>query len=226
MPPQTSTQPPKIIICAAGKAKRWGNHKGSPKHLVNINGTPLIYRTIAQFQEHGQIVLMANDKRYGEITVPTDETVFSGTAMGQSRQFWSDGTNNLILFGDVYFSDAAVTTIIETPPDDVKFFGRLGRSPTGHGGELFGIMVPATAIGRVLEAIEHVKTARMTGEIDRHSGWEVFKQLNGFNLAAFQQSKYATCSNFVEINDETDDFDSPKEYYCWLETYNFSGEQK
>ena len=38
----------KILILADGEGKRWGNYKGVPKHLLEIDGERLIDRMIRQ----------------------------------------------------------------------------------------------------------------------------------------------------------------------------------
>lgn len=54
------------IIMADGEGKRWGDYLGIPKHLVKINGEPLIARTVRLLKENGvtDIIITSRDSRY------------------------------------------------------------------------------------------------------------------------------------------------------------------
>jgi len=55
-----------FIIMADGDGKRWNNYLGIPKHLVEINGEPIIKRTVRLLKENGvnNIIITSRDERY------------------------------------------------------------------------------------------------------------------------------------------------------------------
>ena len=57
----------RAIIIAAGEASRWGNYKGIPKHLIEIDNEPILYRTVRLLKENDldNIYIVApDDDRY------------------------------------------------------------------------------------------------------------------------------------------------------------------
>ena len=43
----------KYIIMADVDGKRWNNYIGIPKHLIEINGEPILARTVRLLKENG-----------------------------------------------------------------------------------------------------------------------------------------------------------------------------
>jgi len=214
----------RVIIAAAGNSTRWGEHP--PKQLLNINGEVLICRTIKQLRKCNfnnllDIILMAKDERfanYFDITVPLSDSIFPGTALGMSAQFWGD-YNILLILGDVYFSDSSMDTLLRmTYFSDITFMGRLGRDKfTDHGSEIFAIWIPQDKKEIIRNAINLVSKAKIDGVIDRYSGWEVYKFLNNFPINEHDIDKYGV--NFIQQLDETDDFDTLDEFNNWISAY-------
>ena len=53
------------IVMADGEGKRWGNYKGVPKHLIEINGETLLGRTTRLLKEHNvDYIITTSDERY------------------------------------------------------------------------------------------------------------------------------------------------------------------
>ena len=49
-------------ILANGEGKRWGNYKGVPKHLIEIDGETLIDRTVrllAKYRRKGEDIIIS-----------------------------------------------------------------------------------------------------------------------------------------------------------------------
>lgn len=38
--------PDTAIVIAAGHATRWGDYRGTPKHLIEVDGEPILHRTV------------------------------------------------------------------------------------------------------------------------------------------------------------------------------------
>ena len=112
----------KYIIMAAGKGTRWNNYLGVPKHLIEINGETLLARTTRLLKENGikDYIITSSDERYKQY----------GTTIPQTRndaeidRFEYVNDNEICyLYGDVYYTDEAIKTIINTKAQDVLFFG-------------------------------------------------------------------------------------------------------
>src|SRR4051812_48484191 len=107
-----------ILMCA-GAGKRWNNHLGIRKHLIQIGNERLIDRTVRLIRERtdAQIWIAAFDEDY---SVPgatrfapahgrddyTDTDKFLS-----SVHLWSADDRTLLIYGDVYFTNAAMDAI-------------------------------------------------------------------------------------------------------------------
>lgn len=212
----------RIIILAAGEATRWNNYMNTPKHLVDVGGVPLLHRTVQQFSEHGKVFLTApvGDERYviqgAELFHPEHiEDLYDTKKLLDNKDLWSADSRTIILWGDVFFTNRAVGKIMRHRPKDWSMYGRFGPSSlTGcEYGELFAFsfmphMRPELEIGLHTLAIK-----RKYDLINRVGGWELYRWLSKAQNLEF----HARYRNFVEINDETEDFDFPHDYERWVE---------
>lgn len=112
----------KYVIMAAGKGTRWNNYLGVPKHLIEINGETLLGRTTRLLKENGinNYVITGTDERYlqfGELISQTNNDC-------EIDRFEESIIDGLVcyLYGDVYYTDEAIKTIIQTEVDDIVFF--------------------------------------------------------------------------------------------------------
>ena len=195
----------KYIIMCAGNGKRWGNYLGIPKHFVKINGETLIGRTTRLLKEYGvnDYIITTSDERYkeyGEIRPQTHNDC-------EVDRFEDvDEKEICYLYGDVYYTENALKTIINTPTDEILFFG--------SDMEIFGVKIVNKDL--FMKHKNKVKELFLNGKIDRCLGWEVYKSINGLPL-----NEYAITDRFYLINDGTDDIDCPKNY--WDFVYKLEG---
>lgn len=210
----------RFIIACAGRAERWGNYTGVPKHLVQIDGKPLLHHTVETLQARGanDIVIMAKVPGYavaGAQTVDPTTSALEETALGHSAAYWtSDSTRTTVLFGDVYFSPAAMDAIFRER-GSLTWFGRRGKGKSGSPyGELFGLTFDGPGQLVLRKAFRTVTAAKMQRRITRAGGWECYRQIHSLPLKIQRIT-----TDFVEINDETEDFDRPEEYDMWLRAF-------
>ncbi len=203
----------RAIICCAGKAVRWGVKP--PKHLIQIDGKPLLHHTIDGLVARGvnDIFITAFSDLYkkdGAVIVSPTMSLYPNTGLGHSVEYWSDTDRTVVIFGDVFFSKRALDKIIE-PTDNIQWYGRDGRSNFGcpHG-ELFAIAFMPKHHEEIKSACQLVLNAKKAGEIERTSGWELYRVMN-----KIPYSDHIVGDNFCDINDETDDFDSPADFKLW-----------
>lgn len=205
---------------AAGLASRWGNHRDVPKHLVEVDGEPLLVRTITQLAARKVapiVVLSPPDPRYdipGAFAVPPvfvqcDTDKFLSTA-----QWWAHDRPTTIVYGDAYLSDDCADALCEWPRE-MCWVGRSGPSRvTGcEWGELFGLTVNPAAHGRLAAAILRVRGLLLAGELPRGGGWEVYRATQCLPL----DSEEVRPGEFRHIDDLSEDFDYPEDYERWLQ---------
>jgi hypothetical protein len=213
----------RVLILAAGSNERWDNYLGVPKHLIEIDGERLVERIARQFGDYADEVVIVGpkDPRYG-----TNYAVHYAPATDWSKEMdkfvssmklWGD-QNVVLVYGDVYFTDEAVKTIM-TYSGDWKYFCRPWPSKiTGKNcKEVFAIYIPPHNTKLVKENIKQI-TNIQTGA----DGWSLFRQLTlgthgrgpDEDRAMFEKDKH------IVIDDLTEDFDCPRDYDNWLRAKN------
>jgi hypothetical protein len=212
----------RIIIAAAREYPKWNMYLGYHQHLVPILGTPLLRRTAVQALRRsrdvhitipsgpvGDVYVEALGDTAGRLQIHqnSEEGLCEFTS---TRKWWSkDGMTNLLL-GDVCYSTNAMEIILNNEDEDFRFFGRYkGSKITGyHAGEGWASAWGCQHNQKIDDAITHVHNVRATGRVMRPPGWMLLRVLQGTDIAKHQvRSPW-----FVEINDQTEDFDTPEKW--------------
>ena len=183
------------VIMAAGDGKRWNNYLGVPKQLVEINGETLLKRTTRLLKENGidNYIITGKDERfrkYGRLV-----TQSHNDCEVDRFEFFSEPV--CYLYGDVYYSENAIKTIINAEVEDILFLGSQV--------EIFAVKVED--LNLFYKHKNRVKRMYLNGEIGRCIGWEVYRSLHGI---AFNE--HIISSRYKIIEDETDDIDYPEDY--------------
>lgn len=202
---------------AGGSDEKWTSLGGSGRrHFQLIAGEPLLQRTIRQLEARGvgDIVIVAPpDVRY---QLPeTRQVAPSSAAWGHEAlnavAEWSPLGRTLQVYGDTVFTDAALDTIVGFDDRRWQLFGRHGAGGVSRWGELFAISFWPEQRATWQHALEGVFALKARGVIRRAGSWEAYRFLGGARGAAI--GKHALYPElFTEINDGTDDFDTPEEY--------------
>lgn len=203
-----------VIVAAAGRMSRWGNYRNVPKHFVDVEGVPLLQRTVGQIQRFlkpTSLVVLGRDQRYSfpHTTLHTfkwkqDDKV--PPASFTSANYLNPNCLNVVIYGDTYFTENAWQRILEQlNTQTVTLIGREGPNTlTGcRYGELFGFMVPANCVEffkRILPSVTRRRGADST--------WKVYGYLRRFHHKRVR---------FLHICDWTEDFDFPEDYDQWCE---------
>jgi hypothetical protein len=205
----------RIIIAAAGEGERWNNFRNTPKHLLTIEGEILLHRIYRQFREYTQdIIIIGKDECYkigdAQLEKPLQGDWLDFAKMYSSNHLWSN-EKTIIVFGDVYFTDEAVQTIMSNQ-DDFKFFMRTGPSKfTGKGHkEIFAFSFVGSMNEKIKAFIEQLVQRKQGGA----GAWRLYLHMHGFK----DPRNYKDClktNGYVEINDWTDDFDIPDNILTW-----------
>ena len=208
----------RVFLLCAGGGVRWGKHLGVRKHLVKVNGEILLDRTLRLVRQHtsANIVIVAFDSDYEredtERFAPRHgpENYCDTDKFLSSCERWGEVGQTVLLYGDVFFTEPAMATIM-SHRDSYRFFGRReGSHFTGCvWRELFALSFAAGERALLRENMLHVRSRLVAGELKRGGGWELYEHMHG-----------VTGDHFTTIDDFTDDFDYPADYERWLRRYN------
>ena len=203
----------KYIILASSNDKTFD----IPRQLVEINGEPLLKRTIRLLKENGieNIILTGKDKRYKELGVKLYSSEKNDYDYINHTGYWLNAfdfelMNEPVCFiwGDVYFSENAIKTIVETPTNSTVFFCSYNNDNEyyiKHHDEPLAYKVVDTDLFK--EHIERVKKLYDEGKTCRHPiVWEVYRSIHGQDINTHEMT-----TDFVAINDISCDIDSVKD---------------
>lgn len=184
---------------ADGKGTRWQNYNDIPKHFIEINGETLLGRTVRLLHEGDDdcdIIITSHDPRYEIDGAVRYEPLNNHLEIDRfTEELIAD--NVCFMYGDTYYSEEAVKSIIETDAEDILFFGN-SRS-------IVAVKVADGALFR--KHVDNVRTLFTEGKIDKCIGWQVYQSFMGL---PFGEKKIE--SKYVVLKDGTEDFNSPDDY--------------
>lgn len=201
----------KYIIMCGGDYKDFK----TPKHLSVINGERIVDRTIRLLKKHGvkDIYISSNNKAFDNCGVPRIEHDNNFTLeKDKCTGYWLDAFYPVqeevcYIFGDVYFTDNAIKTIVEYDSKLDTLFGTGIAKNKFHEnwGEPFAYKVKNYK--EFLKGIEEVKKLFDEGKIKRHPiVWELYRYLNGLDI----NIQKVLDKNYICIDDGTIDIDTPE----------------
>lgn len=219
----------KYIIMCGGDYKQFSQ----PKQLFKVNNEILIERTIRLLKENGvqDIAISTNNPAFNYLDVPIlhhDNEFTSGNEeeTKKSKYCWLNAYYPTdipccYLHGDVYFSDEAIQTIVNTEVEDTMFFCTFDSSDgethpqNWKGREPFAYKVQNQTIFRY--AIKKILQMVDAGEYENNLppiSWHVYRFLNGYD-AKRDAKEYTEVNNifqtkgdYIIINDYTTDIDN------------------
>lgn len=185
-----------------------------PKQLSVVCGEPIIKRTIRLLKENGikDITITSHDKRFDNLGAIRYEPKFNDYNPIDPKSPWLKAfpielmeEPTCYLFGDVYYSENAIKTIVEKDNNDILFFCTYqNKSPLyiKHHDEPLAFKVYdfdkfKYHINRLIDMWNNDETLR------RPITWELYRSINGQNVNVHKMTK-----NYIAINDESCDIDS------------------
>lgn len=214
----------RAIILAGGEGTRWNNYLKTEKHLVWIEGERLLDRTVRLLEERGvkdiYIVVKQKTRRYdvdgAELYIARNETNTDADKFLSSKDLWNYDGRTLVLYGDVYFTDDAIETIVEYKDREWTLFCRPnGSKITGSKwGECFVQSFYPEHIPQHEANLYYIADLKNRGVITRCGGWEHYRAMLGREGKAVRHP-HTMGTNYIEINDFTEDFDCPEDYENW-----------
>jgi hypothetical protein len=207
-----------VLILAAEsgvKHERWAA-PSTPKQLISVRGETILGRTLRLLKERGVTdpwLLTGSEAlaRYPVLTwCPLQRDTKAHSLL--SADALIGGGSVLVLYSDVYYSEAAMTKILAS--GQTRFYGRDGRSAYTFKdyGELFAVHIASEDRERARLALsEAIALYQRTGN---QSFWAFYRLMAGLPL---EDSKAIERYLFVDVHDETDDIDFAEEVPLLLE---------
>lgn len=205
----------RVIILAAGDGTRWGNYRGTPKHLTKVEGKVLLERTAKQFLKYtDDVCIIGLDERYkvdgtSLYVIKSPNTHWRDAAKFLcSRNLWLRDGRTVLVFGDVYFTSDAVQKIMRNK-DNFKFFLRKdANEETGaRWKEIFALSFDETMAPKIAQNLLYLLSQN---QMHRAAGWDLYRYMVGPTANGLFNNPH-----FVEINDWTEDFDFPDDLEIW-----------
>lgn len=188
----------------------------TPRHLTEINGEPIVERTIRLLHQNGvyDIAISSNNRVFEGFGVPvlTHKNNYIANGMRDVKGDWFDAfypTDFPVcyIFGDVVFSPEAIKTIVKTSTDDIELFGSAPpfapEYPKDH--------IEPFAL-KVVDTYHFKKALKKTKELDAENAfwrkplvWELYTVIKDLPLQK-GPGEYDYTS-YTVINDYTCDID-------------------
>lgn len=198
----------KVLILAAGDGSRWGNYRDTVKHLAMVANEVLLHRTCRQFLAHtDDVTVVCRDDSYAvsgaQLYVPphNDPAWLDCGKFLSSRELWATAERTVLVFGDVYFTDEAVTTVMSATRDWVFFLRPWPSRLLEARKEVFGLAFDPSAHALLDE--------RLAGLVRGHvapvqAGWKLYTDMVRPSYGdIFRNDRH------IVIDDLTTDLDYP-----------------
>ena len=191
----------RFVIMADGKGTRWANYMGVPKHLVEIDGEPIIARTVRMLNEmtdgNCEVIITSHDKRYEFAGSRRHEPLNNNLEIDRfTEELIEDRT--CFLYGDTFYTEDALREILEQENEDVLFFGNTKS-----------IVAVNVSDSKVFEHhVANVRNLFLEGKIQRCVGWQVYQSITEQNF----EHKAEIGEKFIVLDNKTTDINTPEEY--------------
>lgn len=190
-----------FVIMADGKESRWHNYLGVSKHFAQINGEPLIHRTVRLLHSlaplDSQFIVTSHDENYQFQFCTRYEPLNNVLEIDRFTEELIDD-DVCFLYGDTFYTSSSIKSIIETNSDHTLFFG----NPKS---------IVAIKIVNGLEFKFHKHRVRelfLQGRISQCKGWQVYQSFTDQDLLLPPQIK----DYFVTLDEHTVDINSSDDY--------------
>lgn len=188
-----------------------------PRQLIEINGEPLIKRTIRLLKENGvkNIIITANGERFNNLGAEVYNGEKDNFDYINRTGYWLDAfpfelINEPVCFiwGDVYFSEKAIKEIVELESKEDLFFCTYKNETEKYIKEYDEpLAYKVMNCERFKEHINKVKKLKDEGKCCREPIiWEVYRSIHNQDI-----NTHIMTTDFVAINDESCDIDSEKD---------------
>jgi hypothetical protein len=212
----------RVFIPCAGDESRWNEYLGVPKQLVDIDGEPLLHRTVRCLKDRGlnDILIIGNNPKFavdGVQTYSPHAYRWIVETIKSTESLWKQ--KNIILLGDVWFSPESFDNIISTNAPIVVFGRKCDSKLTGcRWGEIFALVFRDTEAPRVSRVLDIAIAYAEQGNSSSWQGllWSFYYIYLNIYMGDPLTSNVIDDSLFYELDDFTEDFDFPIDYDMWM----------
>lgn len=205
----------RAIIMAAGDDIRWTQKMRYPKHFIEIEGEEILPRLVRQLTPKVEIIVSGHpDPRYkfanAALYVPYRNRLnYDADNSLSTMPIWNYDGRTIILYGDVWYSDEAIETILGFEEREWQLFCRFEPSLlTGKSwGEPWAWSFWPEHIEEHVEA--HRRTIRLLerGVLWRCGAWEHYRAMCGLPDEKMGIEHHGDYGRATVIDDWTEDFD-------------------
>ena len=194
----------RYIIMADGDMKRWHAQSHTPKHLLTVGGETLLARLVRQIRQRdgeAEVFITSHNSAYEVPGAVRHEPRENHLEIDRfTRELICDDV--CFLYGDTYYTDAAMDVIAGTQTDGLWFVGNEKSivAVIAHDGEL------------LRNHVDRARNAFLAGEITDCRGWQVYQSYAGLPMGS-------PCIGpaFTQLHDGTCGFNTWQEYEEFLE---------
>lgn len=189
----------RYVIMANGKGLRWDNYGGTPKCLITVGGETLLARTtrLVHEREPGAEVIISSSDPACETPGASRHAPRRGVLELDRFCYELIEDDTCFLYGDTYYTPAAIDRIMGEPAGAVTFFGN-DRS-------IVAVKVGDGAVMR--EAVNELLWEIAAGNIEDARGWQLHHVLEGMPIPGSAPGEH-----LVHIADESQDFNEPQDW--------------
>ena len=219
-----------IIMCGGNYTDQFD----IPKQLLKVNGEILVERTIRLLKKNGikDIAIITNCDKFDYLGLPIlmQKNKYKHNDQNENKRSECCWLNAYYLVeepvcylhGDVYYSDEAIKTIVETKVKDTMFFcvrdihdGRpagintKGREPLAY--KVVNYKLFRSAINDLMQMVDDGKFKDLIAPFS----WHLYRYINGYNYMTsdlgYINNIFEEKGDYTVIDDYTTDIDFPKD---------------
>lgn len=193
--------------------------------MVPVFGEKLLHRTIRQFHERipGLSIAVVLHPSAAidlptlsvSVEIPPPDLLGESNKLLSSYHLWDRQDRTIIVFGDVFLTDEAVSIILANASARPAWFGRSGPGTLTRWpySEIFAVSFTAERVPQMRAGIQLAQEAAAADEIAEAKAFHVYRSLVGIPLTEHRFES----TDFTEIDDLTQDFDCPECYRRWVQ---------
>lgn len=189
----------------------------TPRQLSIVHGEPVICRTIRLLKENGieDIIISSKNEKFDNLGVERHTPLYNDYDPSDPKSPWLKAfpvelmnEPTCYLFGDVFYSEEAIKTIINNDNHDILFFCTYNNSDPRyikHHDEPLALKVYdfdklKYHINKLIDMWNKDETVR------RPIVWELYRSINGLNV-----NEHVLTKNYIAINDYSCDIDDKED---------------
>lgn len=188
-----------ILLCGTSSIQ-------PPRQLTTVCGERIVDRTIRLLRQFGvdDIAITTTNAAFNDC----DTQIINYDSTGEwVNAFYPTDDPVCYVFGDVFFSEDAIKTIVETNTDDIEFFASAPPFPRCYikpWAEPFAFKVVNQK--HLRDSIETVKLYHKQHKWMRHPiAWELWQIIKGTTINCIDYHNYTAINDYTCDVDEKDD---------------------